>query len=130
VSRYQGELLSLSRVPFNILLVSIHPGRFGFGLLTDRSDLVATIRQSLNDEVLPRHLRCLEGLLEKSSTGWIAGTADPSIADFILVPRLQWLSNGDHEGISKDVLVPFPRILAMMDKLMNLPAVVEYYSTH
>lgn len=90
--------------------------------------MVRTIRQSLNDDVIPRHLRYLEDLLERSSTGWVAGTEEPSIADFILVPRLQWLISGDNEGISREILDPFPRLRAMMDKLMTLPAVVAYYS--
>ena len=103
-------------------------GRFGFALLADHEDLLRTIRQSLNDDVIPRHLRCLEGLLEKSESGWIADTTGPSIADFILVPRLQWLCSGANDGISEDILKPFPRLVSMMEKLMNLPAVVEYYA--
>jgi glutathione S-transferase len=86
------------------------------------------VRQSLNDTVLPRHLGFLEKLLENSSSGWIANTIDPSIADFVLVPRLQWLVEpGTHDGISTDLLQRFPRILNLIDKLLHLPAIESYY---
>jgi glutathione S-transferase len=83
----------------------------------------------LNNEVLPRHLANLERLLEQSPSGWIAGTAGPTIADFILVPRLQWLSSGTLDGISKTILEPFPKLRALVSKVMSLPAVVAYYES-
>ena len=46
--------------------------RFGYGCLDDAT--VRKIRASLNDEIIPRHLRFLEEILLKSKTGWIANT--------------------------------------------------------
>ena len=46
--------------------------RFGYGCLDEAT--VRTIRGSLNDEVIPRHLRFLEDILLNSKTGWIANT--------------------------------------------------------
>lgn len=92
---------------------------------------VATCRKALNDEVLPRHLGNFEKLLEDSPSGWVAGGVEPSIADFILVPRLQWLVEpGTNDGISTTLLDGYPKIKAMMAKFMALPAVVKYYETH
>ena len=103
--------------------------RFGFGFLTEEH--VATVRKALNDDVLPSHLRNLEKLLEASPSGWIAGGAGPSIADFILVPRLQWLVEpGVNEGISTTLLEDYPRLHGLIGKLMNLPEVVAYYEEH
>jgi glutathione S-transferase len=68
-------------------------GRFGFGFLATNEAILAEVRKSLNDEVIPRHLEFIENLLVKSTTGWIANTTEPSIADFILVPRLQVIKN-------------------------------------
>jgi glutathione S-transferase len=86
---------------------------------------------SLNDEVIPRHLAGFEKLLSESPSGWIAGGAEPSIADFILVPRLQWLVEpGTNEGISPTLLEGYPKITAMMAKFMALPAIAKYYETH
>lgn len=107
------------------LSVSRYKERFGFACLGPST--VATIRASLNDEIIPRHLECLESLMMKSKTGWIANTKTPSIADFVLVPRLQWLISGVNEGISKNILHPFPMLRALIDKLMGLPRIVHYY---
>ena len=104
-------------------------GRFGFGFLTE--DHVATVRKSLNDEILPEHLRNVEKLLEESTSGWVAGTPNPSIADFILVPRLLWLVEADtNHGISESLLEGYPRICALIKQLLALPAVVAFYEKH
>jgi glutathione S-transferase len=112
------------------LSVSRYTTRFGFSILNDESEgggeLKMKVRKELNDEVLPRHLANFEKLMANSSTGWIGNTTHPSIADFILVPRLQWLM--DHgEGISERILAPYPKLVAMMERLMNLDAVTAYY---
>jgi glutathione S-transferase len=86
------------------------------------------VRAALNDEVLPRHLACLETILSRSQTGWIANTEGPSVADFILVPRLRWLESGDNAGISTEILEPFPLLRALMLKLLALPGVVAFYN--
>uniref|UniRef100_A0A7S3ME59 Glutathione S-transferase n=1 Tax=Spumella elongata TaxID=89044 RepID=A0A7S3ME59_9STRA len=114
---------------FTGLAVSRYRGRFGFGFLTE--DHVATVRKSLNDEILPEHLRNVEKLLEESTSGWVAGTANPSIADFILVPRLLWLVEADtNHGISDSLLEGYPRICALIKQLLALPAVVAFYEKH
>lgn len=102
--------------------------RFGFDILNQQPELVPPVRAALNDEVIPRHLGCLETLLSRSTTGWIAGTEGPSIADFILVPRLQWLCSGDNKGISTEILAPFPLLSGLVEKLLALPAVEAYYN--
>ena len=108
------------------LSVSIYKERFGFGCLTD--ELVTGVRKMLNDEVLPKHLSFFERILGESTTGWLAGTPNPTIADFVLVPRLQWLSSGVHNGIGSDILDQFPRVQQLIEKLMQLEAIVTYYS--
>lgn len=112
---------------FTGLAVSKYRERFGFGCLDDAT--VAIVRKSLNDDVLPRHLNFFENLLEKSTTGWIAGGEKPSIADFVLVPRLQWLVSGVIEGISVDLLKDFPHIQGLIDKFLALPSIVQFYAT-
>lgn len=100
--------------------------RFGFGCLDENT--VAAVRKSLNDEILPRHLGFFENILKKSKSGWLAGTNEPTIADFILVPRLQSLLAGTTDGISTSILLPYPRVTALISKLMKLPAIEEYYA--
>ena len=108
------------------LSVSRYRDRFGFGSLTE--DIVATVRRALNDEVLPKHLSFFESVLEKSPTGWLCGTEDPCIADFVLVPRLQWLASGVNDGISLEILEPFPQVKGLIDKLMGLEKIQQYYN--
>ena len=75
------------------LSVSRYRDRFGFGCLDETT--VSNIRKDLNDNILPRHLNFFDNLLQQSKSGWIGNTEHPSIADFILVPRLQWLMSGE-----------------------------------
>ena len=108
--------------------VSRYARRFGFDFEGENQEgFRAAVRKLLNDEVLPRHLAFLEKLLTASSTGWLANTPRPSIADFVFVPRLQWLASGANDGLSRDILEPYPAVKAMMAKLMALPEVVAWY---
>jgi glutathione S-transferase len=88
-----------------------------------------TIRKELNDVTLPRHLSQMNAMMAQSKTNWIANTPEPSIADFMLVPRLQWLISGQHDGISVDILKPFSHLTGLMDRLLNLPAIKNYYDS-
>jgi glutathione S-transferase len=109
-----GDLLACARIDslvcaeedmFCGVSVSRYGPRFGF----DMTDAFReNVRRSLNDEVLPRHLLFLEKKLGASDTGWLAGTEQPSIADFVFVPRLQWLVSGANDGIDgRAVYNPF-----------------------
>ena len=90
---------------------------------------VLACRKELNDTVLPRHLGHFERLLEQSTTGWLAGGDTPTIIDFIMMPRLEWLVEpGTHEGISTALLERFPRLQALIQKVKQLPEVVRYYN--
>ncbi len=101
----------------------------GFSCLD--KDTILNVRYMLNDIVLPKHLGFLESMLEKSSSGWLAGGDKPSIADFCFVPRLKWLIEpGLHDGIDPQLLTSFPLIQKLIEKFENLPEVVEYYRTH
>ena len=131
VSRYTGNVVilcfnhSINLITSNI---RIRAARFGFKILDENPELVPIVRESLNNEVIPRHLNCLETIMSRSETGWIANTEGPSIADFILVPRLIWLEGGNNTGISTEILHSFPLLKGLIAKLMALPAVVAYYS--
>lgn len=49
-------------------------------------------RDNWSNVVLPTHLGFFENYLKKSTSGWIAGTENPSIADFAIAPRMLWLA--------------------------------------
>jgi hypothetical protein len=86
--------------------------RYGFESLDLAA--VSTVQGSLSTRVIPKHLAYFEKLLEKSSTGWLAGTETPSICDFALAPRLMSLPSSAE--VFKDILVPFPKVVAFFDK--------------
>uniref|UniRef100_A0A0G4G871 Glutathione S-transferase n=1 Tax=Chromera velia CCMP2878 TaxID=1169474 RepID=A0A0G4G871_9ALVE len=101
--------------------------RNGFAAIGSAEDPVyAAIKKSLNDEVLPRHLGNLEKILKKSPSGWIGGTPEASIADFVMAPRLEWIPS--NFGIDPDILAKFPAVSAFIDKFNDLDSVKKYYS--
>lgn len=106
------------------LTCSKYKERFGYGCLDEAT--VAAVRKSLNDEILPRHLGFFESLLQKSTTGWLADTPGPSIADFLLAPRLEWLVSGANDGIEKNLLDAFPLLKKFVEHFHALPAVAQY----
>ena len=107
------------------LACSKYRERLGYGSLDD--DTVVKVRKDLNDEVIPRSLAFFENLLATSSSGWLASTPGPTICDFLLAPRLDWLSNGGAgDGISLQILHKFPLLLTFLQKFNALPAVIAY----
>ena len=115
------------------LTVSRYPWRFGFdavgmqGVRDRDCPETAKVRAQLANDTLPRHLAHLEKILADGGTGWLAGTAAPTVADFQMVPRLQWLVTSN-DGIPAELLKGYPKLQALVDNTMALPAVVEYYA--
>ena len=88
------------------------------------------VRKQLSKEVLPRHLGFFVKLLEDSTTGWIAGTAGPSIADFVVVSMIQSIAKyakTEGFGLDEDLVSSRPALHRLVEKLMNEPKIVEYY---
>ena len=114
------------------LTVSAYSSRFGFGILAEESaktngpELFKMVRKSLNDEVLPRHLKNLEMTIDSDVGPWLGGQSQPSIADFVLVPRLKSFTIGFLDGISTDILNDFPKLLQLIDAFENLDSVKEW----
>lgn len=131
-STYVDSILDQEIDLFTGLAVSRYRGRYGFESIGNPGDkLFDTIRKDLNDTVIPRHLSLLERRLNSNNPNckWFGNTKQPSIADFCLVPRLGWLA-AHGEGISEDILKPFPLICGLMEAFYDLPTIKEYYETH
>jgi len=108
------------------LTVSRYKDRFGFGSI--EQEQIAVVRKALNDEVLPRHLSFFEALLVKSTSGWLAGGENPTIADFVVSTRLTWLVSGQNDGISNSLLEAYPHVVALLAKVKSLSSVTSYYA--
>lgn len=80
----------------------------------------------INQETLPGHLRNIEKMLHASSTGWIAGTDEPSPADFLWACQLESLPLKKELSPKIQTLEDFPKCKALMDKFFSLEAIVEY----
>ena len=99
--------------------------RFGFA---EDAFNVSKVTRALSEEIFPRHLGNLEKILAASESGWLAGTPEPTIADFFLVPSLEWLQNGcNTDGISTSLLVKCPHVLRLIQKFHDIPSVRKYY---
>lgn len=106
--------------------VARYKGRFGFSESVLTPAACKEVDAAINAEVLPRHLASLEALLKKSSTGWLAGTLGPSIADFLFVPMIGLLL----EGWSGDarVVAPFPELVKLKERFMAVREISAYYA--
>merc|ERR1712129_332782 len=108
--------------------VTKYKERFGFGewLMTDEN--VKKLRVDINKEVLPKHLRQLETLLQQGGTEWLAGTPGPTIADFFWVPTLQLLEKGEWNE-DTDMFKPFTGLQELIKRFLALPAIADYYKS-
>ncbi|KAH8051374.1 glutathione transferase [Aureococcus anophagefferens] len=101
--------------------------RFGFGFLGDEANAaqLAAAVEANNGEVIPRHLATLAKHVEAGGTGWLAGTAGPTIADFAWVPVLAAIADGwTGDAAALDAT---PALVALKDKFYALPEIKAYY---
>jgi len=110
---------------FTALTCATYTERMGFGSLDEAS--VETIRNTIGKDIIPKHLGFLEKILESSKTGWFASTPEPTIADFILAPRLKWLQSG-LDQIPTTIVDGFPCVTAFLNKFYAHAKIAEYYA--
>lgn len=110
---------------FTGVTVATYTTRFGLAL-TDNQKNVAY--QHINNEVLPRHLEALETVAAYSATPWLAGTDEPSIADFVWYVRLHHLLPEKAE-LSQDIqtLQDYPALRRFCMAFDQLEAIQAYY---
>ena len=99
-----------------------------FGLPLQGDAIREAAYQMINQDVLPRHLGNLEKMLQASSTGWIANTGEPSMADFVWWCALHHsLRSNTYLDASIQELKEYPSLQAFCQKFSNLDAIREYY---
>ncbi|CAE8692993.1 unnamed protein product [Polarella glacialis] len=109
-----------------------YQSRFGYEEVLGGPEGEGTLKvvKALGSEVLPRHLGFFERLLAESKSGWLAAGEGPSIADFVLVPRLEWLREGAGIGALDGAALfsSFPHICALIAKFNSLDSVKAWYA--
>ena len=73
-------------------------------------------------------LRMLEKKLLESTTSWIAGTKNMSIADLMVFTYAFGLFSGNFDGIQSSVLSDYPALLAYHDHMANEPRILAHYA--
>jgi glutathione S-transferase len=113
---------------FTGVTVATYSARFGIPM-----DEAAKARcyDILSTEVLPRHLGDIESLLTSSPSGWVAGTEEPTAADFVWYCRFaQYLpENSKHFSAHLSSLEHYPACLQLVRQMNELPAVQEFYAS-
>ncbi|CAJ1942768.1 unnamed protein product [Cylindrotheca closterium] len=84
---------------------------------------------TISKEILPRHLGNLERLLKASSTGWVAGTETPTIADFVWFARFDdYIPNRKQLSENLRSLDDYPECKAFVERFKSLAPIKEYYA--
>lgn len=85
--------------------------------------------ETISNQVLPRHMTSLEKLFQASTTGWVAGTAEPSPADFAWYSRLaDYFPSKSELSDSVKHLDDFPALKPLIDKMKSLEEIKDYYT--
>jgi glutathione S-transferase len=103
--------------------------RYGprFGIELDDEQKAASL-EAYSKTVLPRQLAHLERALSNSRSGWLAGTREPTAADFCYAPLLLGLIGRRQQAYDPGPLrASFPLVASFVEKFYRLPAVQEYY---
>ena len=111
---------------FTSATIATYNARFGFEI---DDAYRAKLYENISNDVLPHHLKSIEKLLQESSSGWLAGTEEPSIADFVWYSRLADYIPEKKE-LSQEVkdLEGFPGCKAFIEKFKGLDAIKKYYA--
>ena len=75
-----------------------------------------------------RCMKLFEDKIQKSSTGWIAGSEEMSIADLKLFTEFFGLFSGNYDGIESEILSGYNVLLDYHDKVSNEPRILKHYS--
>ena len=99
--------------------VARYKDRFGFSSETVLTpDVEKRVKATINRDIIPRHLGYMERLLKRGGTGYLAGTKEPTIADFFWYPTFVAVAEG-WTGNPK-ALESFPLIQFFMTKCKAL----------
>jgi glutathione S-transferase len=81
-----------------------------------------------NQTVLPDHLKRAERIVGSSATGWMAGTEEPSPADFVWYCSLTNMAAKKEISEKNKTLESFPKLKAFLEKFESLEAIKQYHN--
>lgn len=98
-----------------------------YGMVLSPSDALAA-RQRISREILPERFKHFEKFLMQSKSGWLANSANPTIADLFFGSRLRHnFILEREEGVDIDMLKAFPRVNQHYAQFTAIPAVKKFY---
>lgn len=105
---------------------SILDGTFGIDDVNERTKAREAL--FLPDGKGTKGLEMLEQKITASSTVWIAGTTEMSIADLMVFTYAFGLFSGNFDGVHASVLSDYPVLLAYHDAMANEPRIQAHYA--
>ena len=108
------------------LYFSILDGTFGIDDVNERTKAREAL--FLPDGKGTKGLEMLEQKITASSTVWIAGTTEMSIADLMVFTYAFGLFSGNFDGVHASVLSDYPVLLAYHDAMANEPRIQAHYA--
>ncbi|GLE07055.1 hypothetical protein PINS_up016924 [Pythium insidiosum] len=87
------------------------------------------MRQEMERDTIPALLGKLDQRIAKRATSFAAGDK-LTVADLAIVGVIGFLRHGELPHVSPKVVEQFPQLLAIYDRVMQLPKVQEYYAIH
>ena len=88
----------------------------------------SNMREELSEKLLPNKIQLLEDLISEKGDKEFCVGKKISIADLGVWRVMGWLSTGVIDGISKDILAPFPHVLGVCQNIADNPKVIEWVS--
>jgi len=81
-----------------------------------------------NQTVLPDHLKRADRIVGSSATGWMAGTEEPSPADFVWYCSLTNMAAKKEISEKNKTLESYPKLKAFVEKFESLEAIKQYHN--
>lgn len=100
-----------------------------FGIVLDE-EAAHKSEKLIAEKVISQHFQSVEKLLTESYTGWVAGTEEPSPADFVWYVRFASYVPSQPRFFSEEVrnFGNYPKIKEFVEKFAALDAIKEYYA--
>lgn len=83
-------------------------------------------KKEINEKVIPKHLKMLEDYIQEFETGWLAGTENPTIADF---QWAVWLRIVELGWTGQKIQLP-ERLDDLVERFFDLDENQSWYDDH